>query len=83
MTHDPGQREIPVIDSQGQRGIVIASANQSQSSADESESELVYGMGGLVVQKISEFEFRDFRGTIWIKQDARSTSSPAARYPIP
>ena len=59
------QVEIMVVNAKGARATIIAVPNPSRSVMDDSEAELIYGMHGLVVEKISESEFRDFQRTIW------------------
>ena len=70
MAREATQRELVVVNSKGQRATIIAVPNPSRSVMDDSETELIYGMSGLVVDKISETEFRDFQGTIWIADAA-------------
>ena len=55
-----------VVNAKGLRATIIAVPNPSRSVMDDSEAELIYGMNGLVVEKISESEFRDFQRTIWV-----------------
>ncbi len=63
--------QIPVTNGKGQWATVVAVVNPS-STADDAEPELVYGLGGLTVDKISEHEFRDFQGTVWTADSATS-----------
>ena len=65
VAQESTQIEIPVISAKGKRTTVIAVPNPSATADDGIEPELVYGIGGLVVEKVSETEFRDFQGTIW------------------
>lgn len=68
------QQEIMVVSAKGKRSIIIAVPNPSRSVMDASEAELIYGMHGLVVDKLSENEFRDFQGTVWFIDGAAVSS---------
>ena len=75
MAREATQRELVVVNAKGQRATIIAVPNPSRSVMDDSEAELIYGMYGLVVERISENEFRDFQGTVWVVDGtARSKS---------
>jgi hypothetical protein len=56
-------QQIVVIGPKRQRAVVVAVPNPSHSV--DAEAQIIYGMDGLTVDKISEYEYRDFRGTIW------------------
>ena len=64
MARIPDQ-EIAVTGPKGQRATVIGVQNPSHSHMDDSEPDLIYGIDGLTVERISDSEFRDFHGTIW------------------
>lgn len=65
MANPTPQKEIAVIGPKGQRATVVAVPNPAYSLEGDDNAELVYGMDGLRVDKISDYEFRDFQGTIW------------------
>ena len=64
MSHKSAQNRIAVISAKGERATVIAVPNPMVARQDGIEPELVYGIGGLAVDKISENQFRDFQGTV-------------------
>ena len=74
MTDKTVATQIAVIGPKGQRASVIAVPDPSSSVEENIEPPLVYGMGGLIVAKISEFEFRDFQGVIWTVDVAATRS---------
>ena len=71
LASEPVQQRIVVIGPKRQKAMVIAFPNPSHSV--DAEAQFVYGMDGLTVDKISEHEFRDFRGTIWATDFAKSS----------
>ena len=62
MARKADQQYLAVTGPKSQRATVIAVPN---AHAPVDEAEIVYGIDGLTVEKISESEFRDFHGTIW------------------
>ena len=67
LAREADQQHIVVQGPKGQRATVIAVPNPH---APIDEAEIVYGMDGLTVEKISDSEFRDFQGTIWSMDSA-------------
>jgi hypothetical protein len=65
VAREPLQQQIAVVGPKGERATVVALPNPSHELMDDTEAQLVYGIDGLTVEKISEREFRDFRGSIW------------------
>ncbi len=65
MVDDAAHRNIAVVGPKGQRATVTAGPNASRPHMDDSEPEIIYGLDGLTVEKISENQFRDYQGMIW------------------
>ncbi len=57
MGREATERELVVVNAKGQRATIIAVPNPSRSAMDDSEAELIYGMYGLVVERISGMNF--------------------------
>jgi hypothetical protein len=75
VTHGTARQEgeFAVIGPKGERAIVVALPSPSHALMDDSKPELVYGIDGLTVERISDTQFRDFRGTVWTIDGALSS----------